>query len=132
VNHLPLVLASLLAIPAPVLGQNASSSCQVTPYRGATRPQGAVATVTMVNRGSPCLLPNYGLPSERANPATSGRITRPPRNSKASFSPPSASYLPDPGFVGDDEFEYEAWAVGASGQQLRHLVTVKVKVGAIE
>ena len=126
----PFRLAFGLLLPLLAHGQPESSPCRFSPYQGATGPQGAVATVEMANRGLPCVLPNYGLPAERANPASGGRIISAPRNGTASFVPPNASYLPQPGFVGEDEFQYEAWAPGASGQQLRLLVTVKVKVSA--
>ena len=123
-------LALALLLPVAGYAQAESPSCKVSPYQGATQPQGAVATVEMANRGLPCLLPNYGLPAERANPATAGRIIKAPRNGTASFAPPNASYLPQPGFAGEDEFQYEAWAAGRSGRQHRLLVTVKVKVGS--
>lgn len=41
---------------------------------------------------------------------------------------PNAVYLPAPGFAGDDEFPFEAFARGAGGQPVRLRVTVKVRV----
>jgi hypothetical protein len=82
----------------------------------------------MHNNGQACLIPNFGLPAERANPAYSGRVTKKPANGVAAFVPPNATYLPTSGFTGADEFQYEAWANGKSGTPLRLLVTVKVTV----
>lgn len=125
-------VASMFLAPLFAIGQTASpdSPCRISPYTGATSPDGAIASVRMVNRGVPCLLPNYGLPAEKRHPATSGRITRAPENGTATFVAPSASYVPKSGFVGNDEFEYEAYAAGSSNQQLRLRVKVRVAVSA--
>ena len=84
----------------------------------------------VVNTGSPCLITSYGVPAERRNPADSGRITREPAHGKAEFVAPHARYTPARGYHGEDTFEYEAWAHGASVQQLRLKVQVKVLVVA--
>jgi hypothetical protein len=49
---------------------------------------------------------------------------------KAEFVAPDARYTPEPGYVGADEFEYEAYARGNSGQRVRLKVLVKVQVRA--
>jgi hypothetical protein len=41
---------------------------------------------------------------------------------------PSVIYTPEPGHVGADEFEYEAFARSASDRQVRLKVRVKVSV----
>ena len=112
----------------PALAQTQDSTCRIGKFLGASSPQGAVAIVGMQNNGKPCAISNFGLPEERANPAQSGRITKAPSNGQATFIPPQAIYLPGPGFIGVDEFEYEAWAAGKSGQHHRLRVIVKVTV----
>jgi len=103
-------------------------ACVITPYRGATSPEGAVAEVRLRNNGFPCVMPNYGAPIEKRFPADSGRILAPARHGTARFVAPNATYVPTPGFVGDDEFQYEAYARGGGGTPVRLLVTVKVRV----
>jgi hypothetical protein len=119
-----LVTALLVAAPAFL------AACQVEPFRGATSPEGAVARVSMVNDGKPCMLQNYGIPAERGHPASSGQITAPPRSGSAVFVPPAASYTPHAGFVGQDEFRYEAQALGRNGSPLTLRVRVVVSVEA--
>jgi hypothetical protein len=102
--------------------------CRIGEIRGATSAQGAVANVTMTNTGATCRIPNYGIPALRANPADTGRITKPPRNGTAAFDPPDATYVPNRGFAGEDEFEYEASAKGADERVVQLRVTVKLTV----
>jgi hypothetical protein len=104
--------------------------CRVEPFQGATLPQGAVAQMTVVNTGASCSITNYGVPTDRGNPAYSGTIASAPAHGAASFASPQATYTPEPGFAGDDDFAYEAIAKGNIGQQLRLRVRVKVKVVA--
>lgn len=106
--------------------------CRVAPYRGASQPGGAVANISMRNTGQSCVLPMYGRPAEKADPATSGRITKHPTNGKAAFVPPAASYTPDPGFTGQDEFEVEAWVPARSRDPIRLLVRFTVTVARPE
>ena len=84
----------------------------------------------VVNTGGACLITNYGMPAERRNPADSGRITKEPAHGKGEFVAPHAKYTPGQGYVGEDEFEYEAFAHGAIGQPVRLKVQVKVLVVA--
>ena len=84
--------------------------------------------MTVVNSGSNCSITNYGVPGERRNPAASGSIRSRPLHGMAEFVAPQARYRPEPGFVGEDEFSYEAFAKGNIDQQLRLKVQVKVKV----
>ena len=122
-------VATVLACTSAPLAQAPASNCRVGAFSGATSPQGAVVDITMQNNGKPCEIPNFGVPAERANPADSGRITRKPANGVAAFAPPNATYLPARDFVGVDEFQYEAWALGRSAkQQLRLLVNVRITV----
>ena len=84
----------------------------------------------MVNRGQSCSFQNFGVPEQRSNPADAGRITKAPLNGTATFAAPSAVYMPKPGFVGEDSFEYEANAINAEGRALRLLVRVSITVTA--
>ena len=49
---------------------------------------------------------------------------------KAEFAAPRVTYTPKPGYVGADEFEYEAFARSAGDRQIRLKVRVKVDVTA--
>ncbi|MBU1361607.1 MAG: hypothetical protein KKC79_14955 [Gammaproteobacteria bacterium] len=119
--------AASLAIAAHA---ETSATCRIEPFSGATLPQGAVAQMTMANTGASCAITNYGVPAERQNAAYSGSITSAATHGTASFTPPRATYTPQPGFVGDDEFAYAAMAKGHNGQQITLRVRVKVKVVA--
>ena len=83
-----------------------------------------------VTAGSSCSIVSYGAPAERNHPADSGKVTRPPAHGKAEFVAPQVIYTPSPGYVGADEFEYEAVARGISDKQVRLKVRVKVEVTA--
>jgi len=107
-----------------------SATCRIEPFSGATLPQGAVAQMTIANTGTSCAITNYGVPAERQNAAYSGSITSAAAHGTASLTPPQATYTPQPGFVGDDEFAYIAMAKGHNGQQITLRVRVKVKVVA--
>jgi hypothetical protein len=117
---------ALLAVASSTQAQTVR--CRVEPFQGATLSKGALAYMRVVNTGDPCGLVNFGLPSERTNPAESGNITKQPVHGKAEFIPPEAKYVPTLGFVGEDEFEFEAYARGRSNQQVRLKVQVKVTV----
>ena len=121
-------LGIFVAAVYSVSAQAQQANCRIGSFSGASSPQGAVVNVTMRNHGRPCVIPTYGLPAEKANPAESGRITTAPTNGVAAFVPPAATYLPKQGFVGIDEFQYEAWARGQTNAPLRLLVTVKIQV----
>ena len=84
----------------------------------------------VVNAGAACVIINYGVPAERTNPADSGSITRPPAHGVAAFVAPHATYTPTQGYVGEDEFEYEAVARSRNNQPVRLKVHVKVMVVA--
>ena len=120
-------LAVVLAIAASTAHAQ-HDACVITPYRGASAPEGALVEVRMRNNGYPCVIPNYGAPNEKRYPADSGRILAPARHGTARFLAPNATYVPSPGFAGDDEFQYEAYARGGGGMPVRLLVTVKVRV----
>ena len=126
------VVLALLTVASLATAANAQTktACRVQPFQGATLPQGAVAQMTVANTGASCSITNYGVPTDRRNPAYSGSITSPPAHGNASFAAPQATYTPEPGFAGDDEFAYEAIAKGNIDQQLRLRVQVKVKVVA--
>jgi hypothetical protein len=104
--------------------------CHVDSFHGATLPQGAVASMRVVNTGRACGIVNYGVPADRSNPAEAGSITRKPAHGTAEFVASQAKYTPERGYVGGDEFEYEAIAKGESNQQVRLKVRVKVLIVA--
>ena len=121
----------VLVVLAPIGGALAQQPvCRVEPFQGATSPQGAVARMRVVNTGSSCVIVNHGVPAERSNPADSGSITKQPAHGKAELVAPHAKYTPDRGYVGEDEFEYVAFARGRSNEQVRLKVQVKVLIVA--
>lgn len=129
------VLAALFGLCLVVTGMSGtalaqSADCRVEPFSGATMPQGADTTMRLANTGKTCTIINFGVGADRSNPAQSGTITKPPAHGKAEFKPPRAAYTPEPGYVGEDAFEYEAYARGQSNQPVRLLVRVKVTVTA--
>jgi hypothetical protein len=128
----PTAPAALAAPAAPPtgLGLAEQPGCRVEPFQGATLPQGTIAHMHVVNMGSPCAILNYGVPVERGNPAHAGAITKQPAHGTAEFAAPHAKYTPEQGFVGQDEFAYEALARSKSDQQVRLKVRVKVLVVA--
>jgi TonB family protein len=103
--------------------------CAVPFFRGVGAPDGATARMTTVSDGRPCGVMNWGVPTEGRNPATDGRITQPPKHGTAMFVAPRALYSAEAGYVGDDEFAYEATVVNASGatETLHVKVTVDVR-----
>jgi len=107
-----------------------SRTCSVEPFDGATQPQGAVAHMHVVNTGAACSIENFGGAREHRNPAEAGSITVKPAHGTAEFVAPRARYTPAPGFVGEDEFAYEANAKGTRDQQVLLRVRVKVQVTA--
>ena len=118
----------LVATPPTTLAQ--ASACRIEPFQGATLPQGTVARMRVVNTGAACVIENWGVPADRAYPAESGSITQAAAHGKAEFLAPQARYTPVPGYVGEDTFEYEAFARGRVNQQVRLKVQVKVLVVA--
>jgi len=85
----------------------------------------------VVNSGAACAITTFGIPAERRNPAESGAITSDPLHGSAEFNAPQARYTPTPGFVGDDEFAFEAIAKGNNvSQPVRLKVRVLVHVRA--
>jgi hypothetical protein len=123
-------VALLFAILLPPSATAASIGCRIDRFDGAATPQGAVTRMHVVNTGHSCALATYGVPLERSNPATSGRITRTPVHGRADFIAPEARYTPSHGFVGEDEFDYEALAAGRKNEPLQLKVRVKVTVTA--
>ena len=111
-------------------GHTAEPDCFVEPFTGAALPQGATARMRVVSNGKPCRIINFGVSAERRNPADAGTITQAPTRGKAEFVAPRAVYTPEPGFVGDDEFAFEAHAKGHVDQQIRLRVRVLVSVVA--
>ena len=98
--------------------------CNVPVFRGATQPQGGEAEMHVLNQGRSCGIRNFGHYPDPATLAYAGSITVSPKNGVARFEPPRALYTPNPGFVGEDQFEYQAIARGPRDNP----VTLKVKV----
>ena len=120
-----------LAVLLPTLATAAEPACSVAPFQGATAAQGATTRMRVVNTGAACHITNFGKPGEKGNPAESGAITTPPSHGSAVFAAPDARYTPAPGYVGADEFAYEAFAAGSKdGHPLRLKVRVQVQVVA--
>jgi hypothetical protein len=104
--------------------------CRVEPFDGASTTQGAIARMHVINTARGCTIVNLGAPAERRNPAQSGAITEQPKHGSATFVAPDTIYTPERGYVGDDEFAYEAFARGAGDRPVRLKVRVKVTVVA--
>jgi hypothetical protein len=119
---------ALATLSGAALGEPVA--CSVEPFQGAATPQGAVARMRVTSSAASCSIINYGIPTARANPADTGSITKPPRHGSAEFAAPRASYTPQPGYIGEDEFEYSAYARGRLDQQVRLKVRVKVSLVA--
>src|SRR5437660_6510929 len=113
--------------PAPPISPAAPplARCFLLPFRSPARPEGADVTMIVVSDGRPCAIPSWGIPTERRNPATAATITGAPRHGKAVFISPRLEYTPDAGYVGDDEFAYEATVVDSVGADVVLRVRVK-------
>ena len=119
----------LAAMALASLGVAAGPSCHVGPFQGATSAEGAIASM-QVAAGASCSIVNYGVPGERSHPAGSGKVTQPPAHGKAEFSAPRITYTAQAGYVGADEFAYEAFARGVTDRPVRLRIRVKVTVTA--
>ena len=84
----------------------------------------------IVNNGRACGIRNFGHYPDSATLAFSGSITSAPKNGTAKFEPPRALYTPNPGFVGEDFFEYQANAKGPQDNPVLLKVRVRVTVTA--
>ena len=102
--------APQIPVAAPPLAR-----CFLLPFRSPARPEGADATMIVVSDGRPCAIPSWGIPTERRNPATAATISVAPRHGKAVFISPRMEYTADPGYVGADEFAYEATVTDSLG-----------------
>jgi hypothetical protein len=111
--------------PAPAHAQDLR--CVVPPFSGAAQPQGAVAQMRVINDGKACGVSHFGVPSERRNPAESGKVIQPAAHGSLQFVPPRILYTPAPGFTGEDEFAYEARAKNSREEP----VTLKVKMKVV-
>lgn len=126
-NLMQLAFAAAIAT-MPFVAPAQSSGCRIEPFQGATLPAGATAHMSVTNTGKPCAITNYGVPTDKRSAADAGSITTKPNHGSADFVAPQARYTPATGFSGDDEFAYEAFAKGASGQRVRLAVRVMVVV----
>ena len=120
-----LLAFSFAAAAAPAFAQR----CQVPPFSGASSPQGATATMRVVNDGEPCSIRLFGVPAERRNPASGGTITKPAKNGTAEFVDGRLQYTPARGFTGEDAFSAQAHAIGES--RTPHLLKVHVSVHVV-
>ena len=124
-------LVGSLLLPLAAIAAAGEPECSVAPFQGATTAQGASTRMRVVNTGAACRIVNFGRPAERGNPASSGAITAAPAHGSAVFVAPEVRYTPSRGYVGTDEFAYEAFAAGSQdGHPLRLKVRVQVQVVA--
>ena len=100
--------------------------CEVPYFTGATSTQGASVKMTVVSDGLACVIPNWGVPDDRRNPATAGDIIEGSQHGTAVFTPPAARYIADRGYVGPDAFAYRATVRDAEG--IERVMTVRVEV----
>ncbi len=73
--------------------------CEVPYFTGAISTQGASVKMTVVSDGLACVIPNWGVPDDRRNPATAGDIIEGSQHGTAVFMPPAARYIADRGYV---------------------------------
>jgi hypothetical protein len=102
--------------------------CAVPPFRNASAPGGAQATMTVVNDGRSCRIVNYIDSRQRTNPDAIRTITRPHYGSVRISQPGAILYRPSPGFIGIDEFAYAATGRSRDGRLVEMTVRVTVKV----
>ena len=124
------ILLLVLAASLSNLAAAQTQACRVEPFQGATLPQGATAHMAVASGSRSCSITNFGVSSERRNLAESGSITLKPQHGTAEFAAPKATYKPESGYIGEDEFSYEAFAKGNIDQQVHLRVHVKVTVVA--
>lgn len=128
------LLCSLAAVSIAgtpqALAQRTGSGCRVEAFQGAATADGATTRMTVPINAGACSIVNYGVPTMQRHPADAGSITVPPQHGTAEFVPPRARYTPQPGYIGPDEFTYEAAALGHTDQPVRLKVRVKVDVVA--
>lgn len=121
-----LVLGSAVCALHAAVAQE--SMCRVPVFRGAAQPQGGEAEMHVVNNGRACGIRNFGHYPDTATLAYAGSVTVPPKNGVAKFEPPRALYTPNPGFTGEDQFEYQANAKGPQDNPVMLKVKVRVLV----
>src|SRR5580765_1779509 len=107
--------AGHIAWPQPPGASRPQFRCEVPLFAGATSPEGATATMTVVSDGLACSIFNWGVPDENRNPATAGQITVAPQHGTASFLGATARYVADRDYVGRDAFAYRATALDRDG-----------------
>lgn len=123
---------ALVLFALPVCAQPAPGAarqqyrCEVPYFTGATAPQGVSVKMTVVSDGLACVIPNWGVPDDRRNPATAGDITDASQHGTAVFFSPTARYIADRGYVGPDAFAYRATV--RDGEGLERVMTVRVEV----
>jgi TonB family protein len=124
-----LVLSALPAYAQPAPGAARQQfRCEVPYFTGATSPQGVSVQMTVVSDGLACVIPNWGVPEDRRNPATAGDITDASQHGTAVFFPPTARYIADRGYIGPDAFAYRATVRDGDGVECVMIVRVDVDV----
>jgi hypothetical protein len=123
------VAAAMMFAPfVPSQAHAQDPRCLVPPFSGAAQPRGAVAQMRVVNDGKACGVSHFGVPSERRNPAESGKIVQHAAHGTLQFVAPRILYTPEPGFAGEDEFAYEARAKNSREEPVTLKVKMKVTV----
>jgi hypothetical protein len=125
----PLALAAaLVLLAAPARAETPVERCEVPPFRNASQPGGAQATMTMINDGRSCRIVNYVDGRRQTLPDALRTITRPQYGTVRMNQPGTILYRPSPGFVGFDEFAYAATGRSGDGRLVEMTVRVTVKV----
>jgi hypothetical protein len=113
---------------APARAETPVDRCEVPPFRNASQPGGAQATLTMVNDGRSCRIVNYVDARRQMLPDALRTITRPQYGTVRMNQPGTIVYRPSPGFIGFDEFSYAATGRSRDGRLVELTVRVTVKV----
>ena len=122
------IAAGLVLLAAPARSETPLERCEVPPFRNATQPGGAQATMTMINDGRPCRIVNYVDARRQTLPDALRTITRPQYGTVRMTQPGTIVYRPSPGFIGFDEFAYAATGRSHDGRLVEMTVRVTVKV----
>jgi hypothetical protein len=125
----PLAMAAALVfLAAPARAETPVERCEVPPFRNASQPGGAQATMTMINDGRSCRIVNYVDGRRQTLPDALRTITRPQYGTVRMSQPGTILYRPSPGFIGFDEFAYAATGRSPDGRLVEMTVRVTVKV----
>jgi hypothetical protein len=84
--------------------------------------------MTIVNTGRPCRIRHFS-DVDAQIPASSVQIVTAPRHGTLNVEPPNAIfYRPETGFVGSDQFSYQASGSNRAGASISTSATIEVTV----